>query len=348
MRMDFDNKSFASAVVNLAVKGFLTIDQGEDRVFTLHKTGGGKSTPSRGERRIMGKLFGTRSAIKLKKSNHRAIQAALSALKKSLKREFEKTYFLLNSSYFVPGLILTLLTLGAVIVTARDVGTAAFLSLWLSIWTVGCFFLVLAAVMAWKRALQGGPKALPAAGAIGATLFALPFLAGEIFGLWALSSAVSLLAAPVLAALIFINVLFYHLLKAPTLSGRKVMDEIEGFKLYLSVAEEERLNLLNPPDKTAQLFEKYLPYAMALDVENEWSEHFAGVLAEAEMGGEYCPTWYTGRSWSGMDGRSLASSLGGAFAGAISSASSAPGSSSGSGGGGSSGGGGGGGGGGGW
>ena len=59
------------------------------------------------------------------------------------------------------------------------------------------------------------------------------------------------------------------------------MDKIEGFKLYLSVAEKDRLNLLNPPEKTPALFEKYLPFALALDVENAWSEQFAEVLAKA-------------------------------------------------------------------
>jgi UDP-N-acetylmuramoylalanine-D-glutamate ligase len=57
------------------------------------------------------------------------------------------------------------------------------------------------------------------------------------------------------------------------------MDEIEGFKEYLGVAEEDRLNALNPPDKTPELFERFLPYAVALDVENAWAKRFAGVTA---------------------------------------------------------------------
>jgi uncharacterized membrane protein len=106
--------------------------------------------------------------------------------------------------------------------------------------------------------------------------------------------------------------------------------------------------MLNPPDKTPELFERYLPYAMALNVENEWSDKFSQVLAAAAAGEGYRPVWYTGTSFRPMDGHALASNLGSAFPGAISSASTAPGSSSGIGGGGSSGGGGGGGGGGGW
>jgi uncharacterized membrane protein len=131
------------------------------------------------------------------------------------------------------------------------------------------------------------------------------------------------------------------------------MDEIEGFRMYLSVAEEERLNLLNPPAQTPALFEELLPYALALDVENEWNDKFSAVLAAAgsapgESGTGYRPRWYRGSRWhsshAGSFGRTLGSGLGMAVASSVT----APGSSSGSSGGGSSGGGGGGGGGGGW
>jgi len=128
------------------------------------------------------------------------------------------------------------------------------------------------------------------------------------------------------------------------------MDQIEGFKLFLSVAEKERLNLLNPPERTPELFEKYLPYALALDVEVQWTEQFAEIMAQAAAAGAaYAPVWYSGRSWDGYAFTDFSSGLGGSFSGAIASSSAAPGSSSGfSGGGGSSGGGGGGGGGGDW
>ena len=148
--------------------------------------------------------------------------------------------------------------------------------------------------------------------------------------------------------LLFLNILFYNLMKAPTVLGRRVMDKIEGFKMYLEVGEKDRLNIINPPEKTTELFEEYLPYALALDVEHAWSEKFAGVLKKATESGEYQPTWYHGSNYSNFTTSSGISSFSNSFSSAISSSSTPPGSSSGSGGGGSSGGGGGGGGGGGW
>jgi uncharacterized membrane protein len=136
-------------------------------------------------------------------------------------------------------------------------------------------------------------------------------------------------------------------MKSFTIKGRKVMDQIEGLKLYLSVAEMDRLKELNRPEKTLEVFEKFLPYALALDVEQEWSEQFADVLAQASAENRTMPTWHTGRHFAKGGAVGLASSLS-AMSSSISSSSSPPGSSSGGGGGGSSGGGGGGGGGGGW
>jgi uncharacterized membrane protein len=147
--------------------------------------------------------------------------------------------------------------------------------------------------------------------------------------------------------------LAFYLLEAPTPEGRKVMDGIEGLRQYLGVAEEERLQFLNPPEKTPELFEKFLPYAIALDVENTWAKRFVAVLAAAAAAGAAASTWYSGAGqYYSVDPVGFAERLGDGLSSTIASASTAPGSSDGgsggSGGGGSSGGGGGGGGGSGW
>jgi uncharacterized membrane protein len=235
------------------------------------------------------------------------------------------------------------------VATARRV-EAWFMLFWLSMWSVACCFLAAKVYQSWQGA-RGGRRLRfgRVFASLASTLFALPFFAGEIFGLGFFAMTVSAPASLTIVVLIFLNALFYYLLKAPTTAGRQVMDQVEGFKLYLSVAEKDRLDMLNPPEKTPALFEKYLPYALALDVENEWSEQFAEVLARAQVDGQpYSPSWYQGSSWNNLGASGLSDTLGGAFASTIDSSATAPGSSSGSGGGGSSGGGGGGGGGSGW
>jgi uncharacterized membrane protein len=136
-------------------------------------------------------------------------------------------------------------------------------------------------------------------------------------------------------------------IKAPTKEGRKLLDEIEGLKLYLGVAEREDLARLPGPDAPPVLdaarYERLLPYAVALEVEDAWTKQFTlavGVAAAAATTSAI--SWY--RGGGADDLASLTRSVGNSLSSQIASSSSPPGSSSGSGGGGSSGGGGGGGG----
>lgn len=340
-KMGFDQKTLAVALVSMAVKGFLAIREAADGLFTIEQTGTSDSALSAGEKAVARHLFArSRRSIPLKNASHREIGAALKALRTSLSGEYEKRHFLRNTGYFIPGLGISLLTLLGVVFAGGVAPVGIFMVFWLAGWSVGVYFLSLTVVRAWRSRRAGK--------AVGITLFALPFIGGEILGIGVLASAVSLPSLVLLLAVIGVNVLFYHLFKAPTRAGRELLDVIEGLRLYLTVAEKHRLNLLNPPERTPAHFEAMLPYAMALDVENDWNAQFADMLARAALdpasNSQVSPSWYNGHTPFAQ----LAGSLGGAVAGAVSGASGAPGSGSGSGGGGSSGGGGGGGGGGGW
>lgn len=158
------------------------------------------------------------------------------------------------------------------------------------------------------------------------------------------------LAVLVMSILSFVTLgVFANFMRRPTPRGRKLLDEMLGFKEFLEIAEKDELNLRNPPEKTPQLFEALLPFALALGVDQQWSERFASVLANIRGPDDqaYSPSWYNG-SWNSSNLSRTTSKLSSGLNSAISSSVSPPGSSSGGGGGGSSGGGGGGGGGGGW
>lgn len=161
------------------------------------------------------------------------------------------------------------------------------------------------------------------------------------------SVKIAIFCALMLVIILITHLVFRSIMSAYTRKGREIVDHLLGFKMYLATAEQHIYNQLAPPEKTLDLFEKYLPYAVALQVENEWAEKFDTIMATALASG-YQPAYYhfaghTGHSFSMNDfSRGISSGL----ASTLSSASSPP--SSSSSGGGSSGGGGGGGGGGGW
>jgi hypothetical protein len=346
-----DDKGFAAAMVGLAVKGRLKIAD-DDRSFTITKlsaaAGAEPLTPAEGA------LYSALPAgsTELKQANHERVGAAQRALTMALKDEFEGTAFLRNLGWFAAGLAISVICLiaGALLLPGQEGVQGLFAIGFMAVW----WGVVLATGWASFKGVFAARGLWAKITSLGPLLFLIPFVGGGILvpgmifaqgggspALYALAGAAVLLG--------LINVVFYHLLRAPTQTGRQLLDQIEGFRLYLSTAEEERLKVLHPPEKTPELFERYLPYALALDCENEWNAKFAAVLAAAAAAGAAAgPLWYSGQHWGSGMGGGFTDRLGRGLASSAAAAATAPGRSSGSGGGGFSGGGGGGGGGGGW
>ena len=183
----------------------------------------------------------------------------------------------------------------------------------------------------------------------GGSIAMAALIAGGSLGLAFVLSGGGGLPIIVVCALVLVAMLimFAVLIGAPTPAGRKLLDEIAGLKLYLGVAEKDELARLGgpgtPPPMDADRYQRLLPYAVALDVEDAWTDKFtAAVGAAAAAASTAAMPWYRGARISDMG--SFASSVGSSLSAQIASSSSPPGSSSGGGGGGFSGGGGGGGG----
>nr|WP_246198049.1 DUF2207 domain-containing protein [Solidesulfovibrio aerotolerans] len=343
-RMGYDDKTFAAALVQMAVAGALVIEDGDD-AYVLAR---GKTASTKGswQNEIADALLDSAPAVRLEQDNHDVIAAARKALESSLKNDYQGSHFQTNRAFFFFGAALSVIALVLSALWANEPQVAGLFITWLAGWSFAVAALSLRALHALRKA-RSRPRFTTIFGAIFACLFAVPFLVGELVGTFFLSAALSLPTTACLVGIAVLNAVFWHLLKAPTPQGRRIMDALDGFRLYLSVAERDRLNILNPPQRTPELFERYLPYALALDVENAWAAQFADVLAQASAEG-YAPVWYVGHDFASGNFSGFADSLGNGFSSAISSSATAPGSTSGSGGGGSSGGGGGGGGGGGW
>lgn len=357
--MGFDDKTFTSAILGLAAKGYLTIEQDKSQTYRLiEKSDVGKAARlSSDESLLKQKIFDGNKTLDLSNTKATVIRNAQKALSTALHTGMEKVYFVTNAGYLWPGIVLTILSAVGMVLAGGTQGNlgqlllAIFITIWLTGWSVGVGALLHAVFRAWKSARAGGVAGR--AGAMFITLFSIPFVIGELVGLGLLAWAISVVACVLIVLLIGTNVLFHHLLKAPTSAGRQLLDRVDGFKMFLSEVDGHRLNMVAPPGKTPELFERFLPYALALGVENAWAQQFSQVVAAAAGGSgqqhtmNYSPSWYTG-AFVASSPAAFASSFSSAFSSAVSSSSSPPGSSSGSGGGGFSGGGGGGGGGGGW
>lgn len=281
LSMSFNRDAFTAAIVSLAVKGKVDIEEKKKKEFTLERKPGEPLAPlSPGEQAVLAALLPSpHSSIEMDEKNHEEFQEARSALTEALKKEYRGRLFNLNGLYL----------LGPILVSVIAAVIAAF--------------------------LEGGPA------------------------VW----------VAYVALVLFQHILFAFLMRAPTPAGRLVMDEIEGFKMYLGTAERDRLDGMRSPQMTPEVFESFLPYAYALGVENSWCDRFAREMPrEVRDQAGYHPAWYHGRMHGMGALHHLGHGFSSSFSTAIASASTPPGSSSGGGGGGFSGGGGGGGGGGGW
>ena len=354
VRMGFDNKTFASAVLDMAVRGFITIKENGGS-YTLRRTAADNRVLTADEKNIATMLLEGRSEIWLHNENHVIIKDAIESLKRWLKAAEERIYFVTNSRYMIPAIVLSIVVLLAAVSLngPKKMIPAVFLCVWLSLWSIGVAALGMGAFYGWKAVLSGGRfSGMSLLGAVVLTVFAIPFFLGELFGISMLAVTTSIAIAATLLLSAFLHVLFHHLLKAPTRAGRTILDKIEGFKMFLGAVDGDRLNRVMPPNQTPETFEKFLPYALALDLEQAWAQKFSGLLdgaSHAPGSNGYSPAWCDGAGWSTLGAAGFASSLSGSFTSAISSSATAPGSSSGGGSdGGGSGGGGGGGGGGGW
>jgi uncharacterized membrane protein YgcG len=88
--------------------------------------------------------------------------------------------------------------------------------------------------------------------------------------------------AGVLSAVIICG--FGWFMPAHTEQGARALEGVLGFEDFLNHVESDRFNRTI---KTPQMFEKFLPFAMALGVEKNWSKAFQGIMTQP-------PDWYRG------------------------------------------------------
>jgi hypothetical protein len=276
-----DLRDITATLVDLAVRGYLRIEEREERAYTLRKlappppTGAPELAPH--ERRMFDGIFGGRSGL-----------VELSELKDEFYTE-------------LPGIRTSildrLLSRGLYNVRPDKVRTR---------WMIA-------------SVLLGGLVA------VGGGVIAAGFL----------MTAVPFIVAGVLVAGILLW--FSFIMPARTAAGTRALEQVLGFEEFLRRVESEHLKriIIGHPE----LFDRYLPFAMAFGVERKWAKAFEGIYTEP-------PTWYVGSSMTHFNVSSFSGSLAQLSSAAGSTLTSSPRSSSGSGfgGGGSSGGGGGGGG----
>lgn len=342
---------------DLAAKGILVLEEDEKDGFVVEHTGAGWQGMPEDEKAVLEALFGSGqpARVALGRRYEPRLGKAMLALKNSFGKAFTARWFRNNRGPWLIGALLAALTaIAATTLDARTAGEGAvivFMLVFVAGFGTPVLLVATSVLRLWR---SGGVRSF--LGGLFLSLVALAFTVPIAAVLYFLSELVAPPAIAIAALAILVAIAFRSWLETVTEEGRDALAALAGYRLYLSMAEGDRLNQAGRDvEITEALFEAHLPYAMALGVEKEWTGKFSASLARSATDPDaakaaYRPRWYRGpgTNWRGPD--SLTTQLSRNLSRAAGTASSRPASSGGGSGrsGGSSGGGRGGGGGGGW
>lgn len=99
------------------------------------------------------------------------------------------------------------------------------------------------------------------------------------------------IAAIVASALIV--AIFGFFMPAKTKEGAIALEEVEGFKWFLTVTEKDRLKFHNAPEVKPEQFHAFLPHAIAFGVEEQWAKQFEGLNVPPPTYASGYTTWNT-------------------------------------------------------
>ncbi len=111
-----------------------------------------------------------------------------------------------------------------------------------------------------------------AAQRLAAILLVCVLLAGAQAAGWFAVAQSWLLATVVAISLVLIGLLFMRGVNHRTAKGAQVFAELRGFQTFLNSVEADRMERVTP-----DLFERFLPYAIALGVEHRWGATFSTI-----------------------------------------------------------------------
>lgn len=203
------------------------------------------------------------------------IKLAIDAIQKSLRRSVQGLYFHWNFSYVLAGMAATFIFgLTASFFAHSPYAPSTFLTVWLLLFTS-----IAGVVMALGRSARPGH---PTAGQRVTSIVLLLFffiLPGFLIAAFAMPSAKWFVLA--LLASVALNSAFMVLMRAPTAEGRKALEQLAGFREFLGRVEQDCLERINAPQEKARAMDRFLPYAIALEVKEGWGDTMAAALSNA-------------------------------------------------------------------
>jgi hypothetical protein len=287
-----DGRSFAAVIAQLAVHGCIRVESenGKYRLSRLMSDRVTEAALAPEEKFILALLFEDGPEIVLTGAMDERNAARngryVVHIHDELADQLGKKYFTRHTGIIALGVLATFVSALALAITARgrDTSAAVFTTLWvLFIGLMLGMMIELSLASTWKTAVRAGTgwiKLLPGAAALFIFGGAIAFLLKN------LASGVSLSFSLMLVAFLLINLGWGPRMRRKSPLGRQVFDQIAGFRQFLQTVDQDRLDRLNPSADAPQDLDRFLPYAIALEVKEAWGDHLSqtfltvGVFAE--------------------------------------------------------------------
>ena len=289
----YDNRTFTAGVLSLAVKGCLMVVE-EVGKYALVSSGVSPANLPPDETVLINSLFADRSAV-FPSMHRELINSARRAHRQKLISMIRGNLYRSNRIWFYPAAIIS-------VAAAAASGLLLPVSVWVIVSLAGfvfwCSFVALVAVRTWD--LAAGLADDRGLGAVTLALTLEIIVVGAISFVWGrwLAGAIDWTTVAAVVAVVVVNAVFSRLLPSPTPKGREILEQSRGFAMWLASPEEGR------PGGPSR-FEKYLPYAVALDAASKWGRRFG----KPKRQGSFSPRWYQGSRWHTINAETLAASL---------------------------------------
>lgn len=272
---DFDDRTFWAAVLSLVSKDLATIES-QDDVTGLRPAGSAQHPPSlpNEERLLLRRVVAgsKKRGMPISMLDERT-SAVAGEMADSLRREIVGNMYVENKTYVIGGILFSLIALCLV---ARPSGRDGWMALILGLAVMGpgAFYFLFLALRIRDVCLAACEKLSGTVIARGLILLglSLPCVAAIALGSVVLTTNFGWPTIATAALLTGITLWFSRTIKAPTALGISRLDQIAGFRLFLQSVEHLPMDRDESPSTHAGVYEKYLPYAVALEVDQKWSD----------------------------------------------------------------------------
>jgi hypothetical protein len=201
------------------------------------------------------------------------IKGYVDALQGTYSKNLQGVYFRQNFRYAGIGMAATL-AWALFTAATLEASSSMFITFWLFMFT-SIAALVIGGLWTSKPS-RPSAKQRAARVLVPLLFFGLP---GAVIYFAALPQAHGFVLALLLS--VILNSIFFVIMRAPTPRGLIILQQLAGFREFLMRVEQDPLDRVNTPEQRVELMNRFLPYAIALNVREGWGDKMASAFSDA-------------------------------------------------------------------